>query len=124
MPGDVSGSAGLFDALYAGAPRAVVTQQTSITTAVDADGLSGTITTADPALAAAGEAEFQVNNAFVGPGDHIILTIVSGPADGEHVFADVTSVGSGVFTVVVSNHAAANQADGAMVINFLIIKGR
>ena len=98
-----------------------VTQITSITTAVTLNTKRGAITTFDPALAAAAEQEFTVNNTTVQPQSVVILSVGSGPSDNEHVMAFVSSVSAGAFTIVLSNLAAANQADGAMVINFAVI---
>ena len=103
-------------------PRDVVTQATSISTGVTINATSGIITTVDPALAAAAEAEFAVTNSFVAVGDVVLVCVGSGPSDNEHVFAFVSSVTLGAFTIVLSNLAAANQGDGAMTINFAVIK--
>ena len=98
-----------------------ITQITSITTAVTLNTKRGAITTFDPALAAAGEQEFTVNNTTVQPQSVVCVSVGSGPSDGEHVMAFVSSVSAGAFTIVLSNLAAANQADGAMEINFVVI---
>ena len=102
--------------------RGAVSQATDITTAVTINRAAGTITTQDPALAAAGETEFTVNNSVVEAGDVVAISIASGPADDEHVMAFVSSVSAGAFTIALTNLAAANQADGAMVINFIVFK--
>jgi hypothetical protein len=98
-----------------------VTQITSISTGVTLNTRRGAITTFDPALAAAGEAEFVVTNSVCRAGSVVLVSVASGPADDEHVFAFVSAVAAGSFSIVLSNLAAANQADGAMVINFAII---
>lgn len=98
-----------------------VTQATSITTGVTCSTKRGTITTFDPTLAAAGEVEFTVTNTEVHPNSFVGVSVKSGPGDNEHVFAFVSSVAEGSFTIVLSNLAAANQADGAMEINFVVI---
>ena len=98
-----------------------VTQATSITTGVTLSTKRGAITTFDPTLAAAGEVEFVVTNAECHAGDVVVVCVASGPADAEHVMAFVSAVSEGSFSIVLSNLAAANQADGAMVINFAII---
>ena len=98
-----------------------VTQITSITTGVTLNTKRGAITTFDPALAAAGEAEFVVTNSECHSGDVVVVSVASGPGDDEHVMAFVSAVAEGSFSIVLSNLAAANQADGAMVINFAII---
>lgn len=103
-------------------PRAVVTQITSITTGVTINATSGIITTVDPTLAAADEAEFAVTNSYVAVGDVVVVCVGSGPTDNEHVMAFVSEVNAGSFKIVLSNLATANQADGAMTINFAVIK--
>ena len=98
-----------------------VTQVTSITTGVTLNTKRGAITTVDPALAAAAEAEFVVTNSECHSGDVVIVSVASGPSDNEHVMAFVSTVAEGSFNIVLSNLAASNQADGAMVINFVVI---
>ena len=98
-----------------------VTQVTSISTGVTLNTKRGAITTVDPALAAAAEAEFVVTNSECHSGDVVIVSVASGPSDNEHVMAFVSTVAEGSFNIVLSNLAASNQADGAMVINFAII---
>ena len=49
------------------------------------------------------------------------ISVASGPGDNEHVIAFVSSVAEGSFSIVLSNLAASNQADGAMVINYVIL---
>jgi fructoselysine-6-P-deglycase FrlB-like protein len=103
-------------------PVVAATQPTNITTDVTANGIKGAITTQDPALAAAAEVEFTVNNSSVDAGDVVVISIASGPSDDEHILAFVSSVSAGAFTIALTNLAATNQADGAMVINFAVIK--
>lgn len=98
-----------------------VTQGTSISTGVTVNAKRGAITTVDPALAAAGEAEFVVTNSEVHPQSVVALSVRSGPGDNEHVIAAVTAVAEGSFNILLTNLAAANQADGVMVINFVVI---
>ena len=124
MPGDrFSGSftnLAVTNKLFMGSWGSV-TQLTSITTAVTLNTARGAITTVDPALAAAAEQEFTVNNTACHTDSVVIVSVASGPSDNEHVFCFVSSVAEGAFTLVLSNFAAANQADGAMVINFVVI---
>lgn len=98
-----------------------VTQITSISTGVTLNTKRGAITTFDPALAAAGEAEFVVTNSTVRAQSVVCVSVASGPGDDEHVMAFVSAVAAGSFSIVLSNLAAANQADGAMVINFVVL---
>ena len=98
-----------------------VTQATSITTGVTLNTKRGAITTVDPVLAAAAEAEFVVTNSECHAGDVVVVSVASGPSDNEHVMAFITAVSEGSFSILLTNLAATNQADGAMVINFCII---
>ena len=98
-----------------------VTQATSITTGVTLNTKRGVITTFDPALAAAAEQEFVVTNSECHAGDVVVISVGSGPSDNEHVMAFISAVSEGSFSIVISNLATTNQADGAMAINFAII---
>lgn len=104
-----------------GGSLGAVTQASSISTAVEVNALAGAITTVDPALGAGAEAAFTVTNNKVAAGDVIALSVVSGPGDNEHVIASVTAVAAGSFQICLTN-LGASQADGAMVINFAVIK--
>ena len=98
-----------------------VTQITSITTGVTLNTKRGAITTVDPALGAGAEAEFVVTDSECHAGNVPLVAVASGPSDNEHVMVFVSTVAEGSFSIVLSNLAAANQADGAMVINFAIL---
>jgi len=98
-----------------------VAQETNITTGVTVNAKRGTITTQDPALAAAAEAEFVVTNSTVHPNNAVVVSVKSGPGDDEHVVAFVTAIAEGSFNILLTNLATANQADGAMEINFVVI---
>ena len=98
-----------------------VTQITSITTGVTINTKRGQIVTFDPALAAAAEQEFIVTNSECHAGNVVVLSVALGPSDNEHVVAFVTTVAEGSFSIVLTNLATTNQADGAVTINFAII---
>ena len=98
-----------------------VTQATSISTGVTLNTKRGAITTVDPALAAAAEAEFIVTDSECHSGNVVLVAVASGPSDNEHVICAITAVAEGSFSILLTNLAAANQADGAMVINFAIL---
>ena len=98
-----------------------VTPVTRITTGVTRNTKRGAITTVDPTLAAAAEQEFVVTNSECHANDVVVVSVASGPSDNEHVMAFVSAVSEGSFSIVISNLATTNQADGAMVINFAII---
>ena len=123
--GDSHSSGGgdpVTDVYYAGG-RKSVTQLTSITTGVTCHARRGTITTVALALAAAAEAEFTVTSVYCNAEDVVVICVKSGPSDNEHVMPFISSVSDGSFTVVLTNLAAANQADGAIVLNFAILSG-
>lgn len=103
---------------------AAVTQLTNRATAVTVNGLSGTITTNNASLAAEISAVFVVNNAAVEIGDVVVLSQRSG-ATGLLTTVDVTAVAAGQFSITVANNVAAAGAaeTGAIVINFVVIKG-
>ena len=102
-----------------------VIQTTNITTGVTINKPAGTIQTVAVALATGvtGNAEFTVTNSHVEIGDVVAVSVRSGPADGEHVSAFVSEVAAGSFKIVLVNHDGA-QADGVMLINFIVFKTR
>lgn len=101
-----------------------VTQTTNRSTGVTLDALSGAITTDTTSLAAEASAAFVVTNSKVAAGDVIVLSQASG-SNGGNTAVTVVAVAAGSFTIRVSNNnAAAGTAEtGAIVINFVVIKG-
>ena len=109
---------------YASGAGGVVTQITSRSTGVTLNKPSGTITTATTSLAAEASADFVVTNSFVGIDDVVVLSMQSGAvAAGTRV--NVAAVAAGSFTIRVHNgNVAAGTAEtGAILINFVVIKG-
>jgi hypothetical protein len=101
-----------------------VTQQTNRTTGVTLDKLSGAITTNSTSLAAEASADFVVTNSKVAIGDVVAVSVRSG-AVAAGTIVTVTAVAAGSFTIRVHNgNASAGVAEtGAIVINFVVLKG-
>ena len=101
-----------------------VTQATSRTTGVTINTITGQITTNTASLAAEAAAKFTVTDSKCGLHDVIPLSIQSG-SNGGNTEAFVTTVAAGSFQICVSNNnAAAGTAEtGAIILNFIILKG-
>jgi hypothetical protein len=101
-----------------------VTQITNRSTGVTLSKLSGQITTDTTSLAAEASAKFTVTNTKVAANDVVVVSIASG-ANGGNTAVTVVGVAAGSFDIRVSNNnAAAGTAEtGAIVINFVVIKG-
>jgi hypothetical protein len=101
-----------------------VTQQTNRSTGVTLKKLCGQITTNNASLAAEAAATFTVTNSAVAAGDVVVASIASG-SNGGNTSVTVKAVASGSFDLLVSNNnASAGTAEtGAIVINFVVIKG-
>lgn len=101
-----------------------VTQATNRTTGVTLNTLSGAITTSNASLAAEGSADFVVTNDKVAATDVVVVSIKSG-SNGGGTIVSVVGVAAGSFTIRVHNgNVAAGTAEtGAIVINFVVIKG-
>ena len=101
-----------------------VTQLTSRTTGVTINSVTGTITTNNASLAAEAAAVFTVTNNKVGINDVPQVAIQSG-SNGGNTDLVVTTVANNSFNIaVVNNNAAAGTAEtGAIIINFMILKG-
>lgn len=101
-----------------------VTQQTNRTTGVTLNTLTGQITTNNASLAAEAAAVFTVTDSAVAATDVVIASIASG-SNGGNTEVTVNAVAAGSFNLQVSNNnAAAGTAEtGAIVINFVVIKG-
>lgn len=107
---------------YAVGAGGAVTQITSRATGVTLNNLSGAITTDSTSLAAAAEASFVVTNSYCKVGDCVVVTPRSGQTASTSV-AFVTAVADGSFTITLSNLHASTADTGAMIINFVILKG-
>jgi hypothetical protein len=101
-----------------------VTQATNRTTGVTLNKLSGAITTNNASLAAEGTADFVVTNSTVAVGDVVVVSVRSG-SNGGGTIVSVTGVAAGSFTIRVHNgNVAAGTAEtGAIIINFVVLKG-
>lgn len=106
---------------YATGAGGTVTQATNRSTGVTLSKVSGQITTNTASLAAAAFADFIVTNTTVAATDTIIVNIVPGGTGSPR--AVVVNVGSGSFTIRVTNDHASTADTSADVINFNVIKG-
>ena len=97
-----------------------VTQITSAATGVTLNKYCGQITTVALTTAAAAEEAFVVTNSKVDANDVIVVNTTYAGGGKPDVF--VTNVGAGVFTVNISNVAAAAALDAVLVVNFAVIK--
>lgn len=102
-----------------------VTQQTNRTTGVTLSTLTGQITTNNASLAAEAGADFVVTNTKVAAKDVVCVSIASGVV-GANTLVAVVAVAAGSFTIRVTNgNVAAGTAEtGAIVINFVVLKGQ
>lgn len=101
-----------------------VTQATNRTTGVTLNGLAGQITTNNASLAAEASADFVVTNDKVAVGDVVVASIRSG-SNGGGTLVQVVGVAAGSFTLRVHNgNVAAGTAEtGAIIIDFVVLKG-
>lgn len=98
-----------------------VTQATNRTTAVTLNARSGTIVTNAASLAAAGEAEFTVNNTEVAAGDVVLVSLQVESTTGTSLpFVSTTAAGS--FKITLTNLHASTADTSASTINFVVIK--
>lgn len=96
-----------------------VTQITSASTGVTLSKYCGQITTVALTTAAAAEEAFVVTNTKVDAND--VIAVSTTYAGGGKPIVFVTNVGSGVFTINISN-VSASALDAVLVINFTVIK--
>jgi len=122
----VTGGAGFSGSVYAANVHITandITQITSITTTVIANGCAGTITTFNAVTLALSSSTFQVTNAEATTTSNIQLTIVSYSGtlftNGiPYVMVGTRSAGS--FTVVILNVGATQALNGVLKISFLV----
>lgn len=107
---------------FAAAAWGSVTQATSKATAVTLNTPTGKITMNGAALASGASVTFIVNNSTVVAND-VILANIQGTATGNSYHLDVVAVGGGTFTLQLHNFSAGSLSE-AVVINFLVIKGK
>lgn len=109
---------------YATGAGGAVTQATNRTTGVTLSKLCGTITTHNASLAAEASADFVVTNTTVAATDVVNVSIQSG-SNGGGTIVSVSATAAGSFTIRVHNgNVAAGTAEtGAILINFVVLKG-
>lgn len=101
-----------------------VTQATNRTTGVTLNTVTGQITTNNASLAAEAAAVFTVTDSVVAATDVVVASIQSGSNGGNtEVTVNAVSAGSFVLQVANNNASAGTAETGAIVINFVIIKG-
>lgn len=101
-----------------------VTQATNRATGVTLNTVSGQITTNNASLAAEASAVFVVTNSKVAATDVVVVSIASGTvALNTDVVVSAVAAGSFSITVINNNVAAGIAETGAIVINFVIIRG-
>ena len=98
-----------------------VTQTTNRSTGVTLSKYSGQITTDTTSLAAGAEATFAVTNTLVAATDVVVVSCAGGQTSGTSIPA-VTGIGSGSFSITLTNLHASTADTGAMVINFAVFK--
>lgn len=99
-----------------------ITQITNKSTPVTLSTWSGQITTNNASLAAGAEVTFVVTNTNVTALDVVCISIASSPDGDSEVIAYVNRVASGAFDIVLSN-LSGNADTGAIVINFVVLRG-
>lgn len=100
--------------------NAVVTQLTSKTTPVTANGRTGQITTSNASLPQNSAITFTVNNSFVSANDVIIVNMQSGATQNAYGM-EVSRVAAGSFDIQIRNFTNGALAD-TLVLNFAVIK--
>jgi hypothetical protein len=116
---NIGGEARQIETVPSGADYAVETQITSASTGVEVNAKAGKITTVALTTAAGAEEVFEVTNSEVVATDVIALSTTY--AGGGTPILSVKGVGTGVFSIVISNVGAA-ALDALMVINFRVLK--
>lgn len=106
--------------LFTGGQKAV-TQDTSITTGVTCNAMTGVITTVSQTVAGGAEAEFTVTNSEVKATDVVVVCIKTHTSAGEFIAA-VTAVADGSFKIRLSNLHASTAGNNVLVINFVVLK--
>lgn len=101
-----------------------VTQATNRATGVTINALAGTITTNSTSLAAEASAVFTVTNNKVAANDVVLCSMQSGAiALNTDVIVSAVAAGSFAITVVNNNAAGGTAETGAILINFVVIRG-
>jgi hypothetical protein len=105
---------------------ASVTQASSITTGVIANGSSGIITTVAATAGAAGATPntFTVTNSVVTATSKVFVSIIDYAgtiATNGNPFVIVDAIGAGSFNIIISNAHGANALNGALQIAYLVL---
>lgn len=100
-----------------------VTQETSITTGVTLNTLSGRITTVASTLVAGADASFTLTNSTIAVGDIVAINTKTygGTADGIPI-CKCQSVAAGSCIINIHNQGAVTL-DALIVMNFIVLKG-
>lgn len=107
---------------YGAGSGGAVVQATSKATGVLLSAVTGQITTANDALAAATTVVFAVTNTKVAVGDTVQINISSGPASPQNYQVWPARVGAGFFVLAIRNISADSLSE-ALVLNFTVTKG-
>lgn len=105
-------------------PTGTATQESSITTAVTLNAISGVITTVSATTAGAAVSTFTVNNSLVLSTSRVLAVIEN--YAGTYATAGlpsiaVGSVSAGSFTITIMNNHASNALSGVLKIAFLVL---
>ena len=107
---------------YATGAGGTVTQDTSKSTPVTLNKLSGRITTHNAQLNRDTSVSFVVNNSLVAATDVVVVNIQSGATLGAYEL-DIDGVVAGSFTLSLRNHLSNVDLSEAVTLNFVVIKG-
>lgn len=107
---------------YEAGDGGAVTQATSISTGVTLNKVTGKITTVAATTAAGAEDTFTVTNGEARATDVVVLSTTY--AGGGTPLVYCKKVANGSFDVTISNLHASAALDAALVINFVIIRGK
>jgi hypothetical protein len=99
--------------------QATVTQATSISTAVTANGSSGVITTVSATTSSGTTDSFVVNNSTCTATSSVIATLCGYTGTGIPPMVTVSSISSGNFTVNITNINPSASLNGVLTISFL-----
>jgi len=97
-----------------------ISQGSSLTTTVTANGHSGFITTYNATLATQGSAVFTCNNKFVTPSNIVLATIQNYSGTGKPIIT-LSGVTYGSFSVKVSNADIISALNAPVKFGFLVI---
>jgi hypothetical protein len=100
-------------------PKGTVTQLTSSTTPVTVNVQSGNVVTVSQTLAAQTSAVFVVNDSTITANSVVVANISNYSGTTGLPVAYVTSVGLGVFSIVVSNHHTTAALNGTLTVAYV-----